>query len=106
MYCVMYFVLGKKLLDLIGFSVASVGTGGPCSVESSKGSCLKVSDIHILERCHISVKQLTAKDVCSHNSKSDISVLLCSWKNYWILLVSRWQVWLRGLKGVLLSLAL
>ena len=43
MYCVMYFVLGKKLLDLIGFSVASVGTGGPCSVESSKGSCLKVS---------------------------------------------------------------
>ena len=55
MYCVMYFVLGKKLLDLIGFSVASVGTGGSCSVESSKGSCLKVSDIHILERSQISV---------------------------------------------------
>ena len=39
-----------------------MGTGGSCSVESSKGSCLKVSDIHILERSQISVNRFTAKD--------------------------------------------
>ena len=74
---------------------------GSCSVESSKRSCLKVSDMHILERSQISVNKFTAKDVWSHSC-----VLLCSRKNCWILLVSWWQVWLRGLKGVLLSLAL
>ena len=105
--CIMWYALFlEKQLDLIGFLVASVGTGGSCSVESSKGSCLKVSYIHILERSQISVNRFTAKYVWSHISKSDICVLLCSWKNCWILLVSWWQVWLRGLKGVLLSLAL
>ena len=101
-----YTLFLEKQLDLIGFLVASVGTGGSCSVESSKGSCLKVSDIHILEWSQISANKFTAKDVWSDISKSDICVLLFSWKNCWILLVSRWQVWLRGLKGVLLSFAL
>ena len=94
----------EKQLDLIGFSVARLSTGGSCSVKSSKGSCLKISDIHILERSQISVNEFTAKDVWSHILKSDICVLLCSWKNCWILLVSQWLVWLRGLKGVLLPL--
>ena len=38
-----------------------MGTRGSCSVESSKGSCLKISDIHILDRSQISVNKFTAK---------------------------------------------
>ena len=98
MYHVIYFVLGKTAGS---YWFLGVDIGGSCSVESSKRSCLKVSDIHILERSQISVNKFTAKDVWSHSC-----VLLCSRKNCWILLVSWWQVWLRGLKGVLLSLAL
>ena len=94
-----YFVLGKTAGSCW---FLGVDIGGPCSVESSKRSCLKVSDIHILEKSQISVNLQQKMSGVIFQSL----IFVCVWKNCWISLVSRWQVWLRGLKGVLLSLAL